>query len=197
MASIVALQRHLIRLAILSIVGGQNLTRPLLCGAECKPASFVQKKSARVRLVGPAPGYNRADPSAERGRWRSEEPRGTPDLGKTARAHPRGHERVQPRCGGVARGPRRAPPDQRRHVQRPGAARIQSGDRRGARPGFAGDDRVDRGLQVRPSGPCYNRFGRPDNGPLRHIVFVALREDKPANEVRASGRGSDGDDSRA
>ena len=77
-----------------------------------------------------------------------------------------------------------------------GAARIQSGDRRGARPGFASADRVDRGLQVRPSGPCDNRFGRPDNGLLRHTVFVALREDKPANEVRASGRGSDGDDSR-
>src|SRR5271154_6508981 len=60
---------------------------------------------------------------------------------------------------------------------------------RGARPGFASADRVDRGLQVRPSGPCDNRFGRPDNGLLRQTVFVALREDKPANEVRASGRG--------
>jgi hypothetical protein len=46
------------------------------------------------------------------------------------------------------------------------------------------------------TGPCDNRFGRPDNGLLRHTVFVARREDKPANEVRASGRGSDGDDRR-
>jgi hypothetical protein len=56
--------------------------------------------------------------------------------------------------------------------------------------------RGDRERQVRPSGPCDNRFGRPDNGLLRYTVFVTLGEDKPANEVRASGRGSDGDDSR-
>jgi hypothetical protein len=38
--------------------------------------------------------------------------------------------------------------NQRRHVQRPSDARIQSGDGRGARPGFASADRVDRELQV-------------------------------------------------
>jgi hypothetical protein len=38
--------------------------------------------------------------------------------------------------------------NQRRHVRRPSDARIQSGDGRGARPGFASADRVDRELQV-------------------------------------------------
>jgi hypothetical protein len=52
---------------------------------------------------------------------------------------------------GLARGPRRAPPDRGRHVWRPSVARIQSGDGRGARPGLASADRLDRGLQVRRS----------------------------------------------
>jgi hypothetical protein len=39
-------------------------------------------------------------------------------------------------------------PDPRRHIQRASDARIQSGGGRGARPGFASADRVDRGLQV-------------------------------------------------
>jgi hypothetical protein len=53
----------------------------------------------------------RRDRPGEYGRWLSEEPRGTPDLGKTARAHLRGHGRLHPRSGRLARGPRRAPPD--------------------------------------------------------------------------------------
>ena len=43
---------------------------------------------------------------------------------QTGGADPRGHGRVQPRCGGVARGPHRQSLDQRRHVKRLTVARI-------------------------------------------------------------------------
>ena len=44
------------------------------------------------------------------------------------------------------------------HVQRPSAARIQSGDRRGARPGFANADRVDRKPQVASASAASRRM---------------------------------------
>ena len=61
----------------------------------------------------------------------------------------RRHGQVLRRRGGLARRPRLKPLTKGAFIlQRPRKARIQSGDRRRARPGFASADRVDRRLRV-------------------------------------------------